>query len=151
MEIRRKVCRICKEEKDENLFVPIYKKKKDNSMTYRNECKVCFNKMRERARQLNPTEARIKANKKRWSTKRLKKYGISSETYNGLSESQNEKCKICGGDNSHIRRSLAIDHNHDTGEIRGLLCNRCNTTLGHIKEDIQLLENMIAYIKEYSK
>jgi len=47
--------------------------------------------------------------------------------------------------------SSLVDHCHVTGKYRGLLCNRCNTSLGFVNDDIELLENMVKYLKEYKQ
>jgi hypothetical protein len=83
------------------------------------------------------------------------KYGISREDYISMEEAQNNKCAICLETETAPNiwkegeyRRLALDHNHKTGEIRGLLCYRCNTTLGKIDDNIELLEKMVTYLKE---
>ena len=73
-------------------------------------------------------------------------YNISLEEYNQMLEDQNEKCIICNKTNNDGKR-LSIDHDHKSGEIRGLLCNHCNIGLGHFKDDINLLERAIEYLK----
>lgn len=84
------------------------------------------------------------------------KYGINKQDYLMMVEKQNNKCAICGEEEEQVnvwkrdqKRRLAIDHNHITGEIRGLLCYRCNTTLGKLNEDVELLKNMIIYLEEF--
>ena len=85
----------------------------------------------------------------------LKKHKISADDYNELVLSQNNLCKICGKEETKKSRTkgeicrLALDHNHDTGKIRGLLCHHCNAAIGHLKEDIQLFHNAIEYLKEH--
>ena len=80
-------------------------------------------------------------------------FGISLEAYNVLSDSQNNLCAICKKTETrtlgHKVTSLVVDHNHETGKVRGLLCMFCNTSLGFMKEDIKILNNMINYIKKY--
>lgn len=83
------------------------------------------------------------------------KYGISQKDYISMVEAQNNKCAICFKEETAPNvwkegeyRRLAIDHNHKTGEIRGLLCYRCNTTLGKLEDDVNLLEQMVKYLKE---
>src|SRR4030042_5864910 len=61
------------------------------------------------------------------------KYGITSNEYNELFEKQNECCAICGEHQSKFNKAFAVDHNHETGEVRGLLCQNCNNVLGHSK------------------
>lgn len=73
------------------------------------------------------------------------KYGISSLEYESLLVQQNYQCKIC---KSQIKnKRLHIDHCHNTGKIRGLLCSNCNTSLGLIKDNIQTLKDMILYLE----
>jgi len=66
--------------------------------------------------------------------------------------SQNGVCAICsGGETVKTRgtlRRLAVDHDHETGKVRGLLCNRCNNGLGNFRDDPDLLREAIAYLQE---
>jgi hypothetical protein len=62
---------------------------------------------------------------------RLQKlYNITQEDYLIMLENQNNKCLICGRDKSNFIKGLHVDHNHTTGEVRGLLCSNCNGSLG---------------------
>lgn len=72
------------------------------------------------------------------------RYGISSEDYNLLLESQNHKCAICKKEQSE---KFCVDHCHQTKKIRGLLCHKCNTTLGFVNDDLEILHTMIVYLK----
>ena len=74
-----------------------------------------------------------------------RQYGITQEEFNGLLEFQGHQCAICGKDD--IYRTLDIDHDHKTGEVRGLLCTNCNTALGRFKDDIEGLERALYYLK----
>ena len=60
-------------------------------------------------------------------------YGLSTEDYNLLFMNQNGRCAICDKHQSELQRNLHVDHNHITGEIRGLLCPTCNTGLGRFE------------------
>jgi len=53
--------------------------------------------------------------------------------------------------NIRSSNNLLVDHCHVTGKYRGLLCNRCNTSLGFVNDDIELLEKMVNYLKEYKQ
>ena len=82
------------------------------------------------------------------------KYGITKEQYLNLLETQENKCAICNQASSTLNnfkggeyRRLAVDHCHTTGKVRGLLCTRCNTTLGAVKENTALLVNMVSYLE----
>lgn len=71
-------------------------------------------------------------------------FGINIKTYNSMLEEQKSKCAICGGGEGEV---LYVDHDHKTGKVRGLLCHRCNTALGRMKDNPSLLEKAIFYIK----
>jgi hypothetical protein len=88
-----------------------------------------------------------KNNKETLKNKYLERvYDISIEDYNLLLESQNNKCKICKRKCSS-GKSLAVDHNHDSGEVRGLLCKNCNIGLGMFFDNLDFLENAVLYLK----
>lgn len=82
------------------------------------------------------------------------RYGLSLEGYEELLEQQNGGCKICGNLPPTGGR-LDVDHSHSCcpGEkscgkcIRGLLCRRCNTLIGQVKEDVGILQAMIGYLE----
>jgi Recombination endonuclease VII len=73
------------------------------------------------------------------------RYGISSEEYNKIFKQQGGVCIICGL--PPRKRSLHVDHNHETGEIRGLLCHLCNVGLGHFRDNPDLLERAANYLR----
>jgi hypothetical protein len=75
-------------------------------------------------------------------------YNITFEEYNKLFAEQEGKCAICGVHQNDLKKKLSVDHNHETGEIRGLLCNSCNLSLGHAKEDTKILLKMIDYLNK---
>lgn len=62
-------------------------------------------------------------------------------------EDQNYKCKICGVKESELNNKLDLDHDHGTGEPRGFICSNCNIGLGQFKDNIDSLNNAIAYLK----
>lgn len=78
-----------------------------------------------------------------------RRYKISIEQYDAMFEQQNNQCAICGDSAGYKGKRLAVDHNHETGEIRGLLCDRCNLVLGKVKDNPDLLAEMVAYLKSY--
>lgn len=75
-----------------------------------------------------------------------KNYGITLAEYNAMFAAQNGLCKGCYGHQSSLRKSLSVDHNHATGKVRGLLCDRCNVALGMVRDDIQVLNRLAAYL-----
>ena len=89
-----------------------------------------------------------KRNKDKKIRNRLnRKYGITPEDRAELLRLQDDKCAICGIEEKFLIKGLYIDHDHETGEIRGLLCSSCNTALGLLKEDINSLKKVIKYLK----
>jgi hypothetical protein len=71
---------------------------------------------------------------------------IPKDEYLHLLEQQNNACAICGIDASELNRELSVDHNHETLQIRGLLCTYCNVGLGYFKDDTTLLSMAIEYL-----
>lgn len=84
--------------------------------------------------------------KKWFSVNKFQKYGISKKDYKEMRKKQNQRCFIC----NEKCKELVIDHCHKTGEIRKLLCRRCNSSLGFIKENVNILRNMISYLEKYN-
>lgn len=78
----------------------------------------------------------------------LKKYNLSKEEYNKLFYKQKGCCAICKKHQSEIKRKLAVDHCHETGRVRGLLCFTCNVGLGHFKDNENILQLAIAYLRK---
>lgn len=73
-----------------------------------------------------------------------KKYGLSSAEAEQLYVArQTGVCAACGGNRS--KKALAVDHDHDTKVIRGLLCDKCNLALGHMAENPVWLQNLTDY------
>jgi hypothetical protein len=79
-----------------------------------------------------------------------KTYGISLEDYEKLLEEQNGVCAICRKPETKKTQKylfrLAIDHDHETGEVRGLLCSKCNSNLSWYNENIEVFKNFITYL-----
>jgi len=80
----------------------------------------------------------------------LKQYGITADEYVALCLAQDDRCAICGQPETGFRRgqvrTLSVDHDHDTGRIRGLLCFRCNSALGLMADDPDRLAAAIRYL-----
>lgn len=108
--------------------------------------------------------AKLNAQKKVWrknnldkhnATRRKCTYGISDVEFKGLFTSQNGKCAICdfvfpGMQTGDRNLSPHVDHCHETGKIRGLLCNSCNTGLGRFKDSTDLLQKATSYLQKSS-
>jgi Recombination endonuclease VII len=100
-------------------------------------------------------EAWKKANPEKWRKmrdgielkQRCKRRGITVETYLEMLRAQNGACAICGRETVGTRYKWHIDHCHETGRVRGLLCHHCNAALGHVRDNTDVLSRMIVYLK----
>jgi hypothetical protein len=77
-----------------------------------------------------------------------RKYGITEEQYEELLETQGHSCGVCGKHESTFPVRLAVDHNHRTGEVRGLLCNYCNHRLVGRHTDADLILTVSEYLRK---
>jgi hypothetical protein len=78
----------------------------------------------------------------------LKRYGITLADYDQMLKRQKGVCAICKKPETHSRqRRLSVDHNHETGEVRGLLCARCNRALGMFNDNPDLLRSAARYLR----
>jgi hypothetical protein len=77
----------------------------------------------------------------------LKNYGISRSRYLLMRKKQGDKCLICEVPQSECEREFNVDHDHKTGNIRGLLCCNCNIGIGNLHDDAKLLTRAIEYLR----
>lgn len=75
-----------------------------------------------------------------------KKYGITGEDYLRILDEQNGVCAICGEINPGNKR-LAVDHDHETNEVRGLLCDCCNRAIGLLRDDEHIAQRATNYLR----
>lgn len=114
----------------------------------RSDCKNCQLIQVKSYRAANPDKV------KKWNkTAKVKLfYGLTLEKYEELEKLQNGLCAVCGLSNSqklyNRSVSLHIDHNHETGKIRGLLCHKCNTALGLANDDPTILRKLVDYLEK---
>jgi hypothetical protein len=142
------ICKICKKEYDIK-----YRSKnadrlrerqrnwyKENTEKVKNNTKVYKEK--------NPTKVR----ENKYFNNLFLNYGLSKEKYLDILECQGACCAICKSStaNSKISERLFVDHCHETGEVRGLLCHGCNVGIGLLKEKIENLYSAINYLKKYN-
>lgn len=98
----------------------------------RSQCRACAAKVRASRSKLDAAR------------KRLSRYGLNETSYKRLRLSQGGLCAVCGVD---LATSCEVDHDHATGEVRGLLCWRCNRGLGLFKDSVSYLRNAVKYLK----
>lgn len=83
------------------------------------------------------------------AAKRKFKYGITPEQFQQKLIEQHSSCAICGGNNKG--RPLSVDHNHKTGQVRGLLCHACNYGIGALHEDRARFLKAMEYLDYWNK
>ncbi len=74
------------------------------------------------------------------------RFGLSKDKIEDLYKLHDNRCAICGKTEQENKRALSIDHDHNTEEIRGLLCNNCNIGIGNLQDNPQLLLNAYIYL-----
>jgi hypothetical protein len=143
IEEQQKDCSVCGNRKPFDCFYN-YKNKNDGK-SYR--CKDCDDLARKKWKEDNLVSSKLSMRKNNLKSK----YGISLDAYNYLLRHQGYRCAICEttennviGERSHW--NFAVDHNHDTGKVRGLLCNQCNRAIGMLKDDATLLRKAADYL-----
>jgi hypothetical protein len=135
-----KICSSCKEAK----YLKDFSKNKSRPDGYHTQCKLCRSKYKpsEESRKKNTERLRI------WN--RFKATGFTQEDFESKLSEQGGKCAICGTTDSGSM-AFHADHDHKTGQKRGVLCHKCNTGLGLLKDDINILCSAINYINYYTK
>ena len=142
-------CTKCHTEKTNESF---YKDSRYYEDGRRSVCKACMDIAHNDRRRASPVEYAERALK----AYRIRRYGVDRRTYQRILAEQGGVCSICGGDETATNRygtrkkHLAVDHCHETGEVRGLLCQRCNTAIGMFNDDIDVLASAISYLRQSS-
>jgi len=81
---------------------------------------------------------------------RVKRYGIKPEEYEELLDEQQFKCACCGSSDPKRKAGFVIDHDHDTGAVRGLLCHNCNIGIGMLGDSVFGLQLALEYLRRYN-
>lgn len=82
----------------------------------------------------------------------VRNYGIGLDEYERMLEEQQGVCAICGLEqNSKRNTRLCVDHCHDTGSVRGLLCDRCNRGIGLLQDDYRILNKASDYLRRFTQ
>jgi hypothetical protein len=137
-----KRCRICKEVQSIHTF------RRDNTKKggYQNLCRTCAYTEMQKYRYTNPNTK---------GTHIAHRYAITAKDYCAMFEAQNNVCAICGRPETSVdaksgrTRKLAVDHDHATGKVRGLLCHGCNLALGLLDDDLDRIMNVFHYIQKH--
>ena len=134
-----KKCSKCGETKSVDEFY----RRKDRPSLLVSQCKSC--------RKTDSKNRRKPLQQRKYKLKIL--YGLTEEDYEDMLKEQGGVCAICKQEetaksNAGYPKNLAVDHCHNTGKVRGLLCHNCNIAIGKLKDDVGLLESALKYLKE---
>lgn len=108
-------------------------------------CKTCNKARAEAYRKANPEKVKERA----WRASIKRRYGIDHVEYAEMLEAQDGVCAICGRDPSDCKDGrLVVDHDHETLEVRGLLCNNCNRGIGFLGDAYLIVAAAAEYLKD---
>jgi hypothetical protein len=151
-----KRCNTCNIEQDQSQFY------KDSSLPsgLKHKCKTCTRSYNLEI--YKSTGSKRKAQTTAWKLRNPDyvknnsletKYGVTLETYKTMFEKQDGKCAICSKpQNENLKgRMLALDHNHANGQVRGLLCYKCNMAIGLLKDSKSNALKLVEYLELYEK
>lgn len=133
-------CKECqsKERKHRRQTQSLIVRKKDKEVYYRNrDKKIKYAREYRRNNKAKTRNINLKS-----------KYGITQEWYDSQKHNQNNKCAVCFQHEKDLKRILCVDHCHNTGKVRGLLCDTCNKFLGFYEK---LQEKCKDYLKNYNR
>jgi hypothetical protein len=146
-----KKCSSCGVDKNRSCF----HRRKDSPDGLRGRCKRCVNEQNKGYRNTEIGRSSNRASVRRYTssnkgreTKRLrrfKKYGITEDKYLGLLVLQLHKCAMCSSDFGPMNKPR-IDHDHNSGKVRSLLCNNCNWRLGFVENNLEWTKEAIEYL-----
>jgi hypothetical protein len=149
-------CNSCNKQIQKNWYNNNREKAINNSLKNYTKNKNIINSKRRQQRIDNPEKIRLSARLKydpiKSKINSWKQAGIKNMTYEKyliMQQEQNNCCAICGVHRTFFKRELDVDHNHETGEVRGLLCTPCNSGIGKLKDSINMLEKAIKYLTKY--
>jgi hypothetical protein len=120
------------------------------------DCKCCRKAGSQEWRKRN-SERDKEAKRQWWKKNKIKKrlitwrqsgIKITLDEFNLLKSNQGGKCAICFRPDEGYKKSLAVDHDHKTGKVRGLLCGSCNVGIGQFKDSVDLLNSAIGYLND---
>lgn len=119
-------------------------------------CKTCRNATNKAWRDREGVRERAAASNRRWRDRNphmrrkqnmARYYGITPEDYAGMLDRQGGVCAVCMEVCTSGRR-LAVDHDHATGKVRGLLCTRCNVLIGMGRDSAELIYRAARYLSD---
>jgi len=123
-----------------------FQRKASGHRGYSPRCKLCVSLARSSSRRVNVDQSRRAERERRGRTGANYKtrYGIDREEFERMARAQGNACAICGND----EKRLVVDHNHGTGAVRDLLCDRCNRGVGAVEEPGMLVK-LLGYLAKH--
>lgn len=112
-------------------------------------CKECKNKWAKSRRPERRRKPPIQPTARDY--RRLKFLGVTANQFRDLYDLQNGLCGVCNEKMGYLAKETCIDHDHKTGLVRGILCQRCNLGLGHMRDNVGLLCSAIMYLEKHRK
>lgn len=157
--MKDRVCTVCKVKKKSGEF-PLYFQKtkmpdggfKEYSYARRTcrSCNTSIQKEREK-KKCGSEEQAVEYRREISFRHKTKRYGITSDEARSMLSGQDSKCSICSCEISFYSESrntqACFDHNHTTGRLRGLLCSRCNSAMGLLRDDTNIAHKLIEYLE----
>ena len=155
--MKKKKCSKCEKIQPVSEF---YRDKR-NKDGYNYSCKTCENVYATAWRKANPEKVKAKSRghtkrsfESRRNTKLKMNFGIALIDYDKMWHDQNGLCAVCGEPETATLRGivkhLSVDHNHETGRVRALLCNNCNCSLGFAEDSVERLISLAEYLKRHN-
>lgn len=124
-----------------DFYVANSKKSSNPISGYKSHCKACV--LVKSKKYYATPEGRKYSQEKQWRDKGI---DMDVDRYEVLLKAQDGVCAICKVASNRNGSRLCVDHDHKTGNIRGLLCHYCNTVLGKMNDDVDLLQSAISYL-----
>lgn len=142
-----KICPKCKS----NLSLDMFQKNKRSKDGLQYHCRSCRKELDARPEKRKADRQRYHSNRESYLNGYYKRvYGITLSEYKVIFDNQKGVCAICNKECSSGKQ-LAVDHDHETGQIRGLLCTKCNQGLGMFNDSVDLLNRSISYLESKRK
>ncbi len=143
MDTETKICTGCQQEKPLTEF---FSRGGKLVHLYKSQCKLCMQAKRQAWAEQNRDHLND-WRRNNWvvTNRRLRRRGATQDMYNAMYEAQKGCCALCNEPEEKFSW-LCIDHDHETGKIRGLLCPNCNRGLGLLKDNANLLQKAAEYI-----